>query len=116
MWEEKRSKMQIKSPAEILFSPVEQNRTLQELLGNSQRQGQHPISPPVIKKMMIDDDWYLVDRLVKGVGEMAKDGEDDGARQQGGERVRKTDDDGDDNYNDENHYNEDDGDGSCKDM
>ena len=50
MWEEKRSKMQIKSPAEILFSPVEQNRTLQELLGNSQRQGQHPISPPVIKK------------------------------------------------------------------
>ena len=61
---------------------------------------------------MIDDDWYLVDRLVKGVGEMAKDGEDDGARQQGGERVRKTDDDGDDNYNGENHDNEGDGDGS----
>ena len=61
---------------------------------------------------MIDDDCYLVDRLVKGVGEMAKDGEDDGARQQGGERVRKTDDGCDDNYNDENHDNEDDGDGS----
>ena len=59
---------------------------------------------------MIDDDWYLVDRLVKGVGEMAKDGEDDGARQQGGERVRKTDDD--DDCNGENHDNEDDSDGS----
>ena len=43
---------------------------------------------------------------------MAKDGEDDGARQQGGERVRKTDGDGDDNYNGENHDNEDDSDGS----
>ena len=43
---------------------------------------------------------------------MAQDGEDDGARQQGGERVRKTDDGCDDNYNDENHDNEDDGDGS----
>lgn len=39
----------------------------------------------------VHDDAFLINRLVKGVGKMAEDGEDDGARQQGGERVSETD-------------------------
>ena len=38
------------------------------------------------------DGAYLINRLVKGVGEMTEDGEDDGACQQRRERVGKTED------------------------
>ena len=48
---------------------------------------------------------YLINRLVKGVGEMSEDGEDDGARQQGGERVSETDHD----FGDHHHGNVDHG-------
>ena len=53
----------------------------------------------------VHDDAYLINRLVKGVGEMSEDGEDDGARQQGGERVSETDHD----YGDHHHGNVDHG-------
>ena len=38
----------------------------------------------------VADGAYLINRLVKGVGKVAEDGEDDGARQQRRERVGKT--------------------------